>query len=796
MKVFPTESFQRIGYTTIQDGILSLLTSEISREYFENLEASADSSVIKSRLQGVEEMMTILNVDSIPDCFDPIDIRGAVKSARPLKSKLNAVALIEISTTLRKARIGLGFFNKKKLDYPYLYSTLRLTAVEDLENRIGDSIEPDGHIKDAASTELRRIRKAIAKQTAQLRQVAQKELNRAIEKGYSTDEQLVIRYGKLVLPVTAEAKRKINGVVLDTSASGQTVYIEPYACTELSNDIRILENDELREIDRILTSLTDEVREHAQSLAINVDELARLDCIRGIARLSRQMGSMSPAVLDDGAIVIKGGKNPELLLTHDQEIFEVVPLDFEMSDDINICIISGPNAGGKSVALKTVGLFAIMTSYGIPIPCEPGTSISTYSKLFSSIGDDQSIEDDLSTFSSSLKRLNEIANNGDERSLVLIDEMGNGTDPKLGASISQAFLEEFKRNKYKVLATTHHVQLKSFALETEGVENASMEFDKDALVPTYRFRKGVPGSSYTFEIAGRMGVSKELISRAGELVSEKELDLDDLLANLEAKEKELNDLKSSLKSKEAKLSADKKGLDEKKKQLDYENDEIKLKATKEAEQILLNANARVEKAVQEIIKSKGDKAAIKKSREKLEKLKVSVSKKRERLERSNNPNANELVAPKDMGPIELGDQVQVLGSSAKGIVVELGKNKALIAIGDMRSSVKTNRLVLLSKKSNTKKAKRRQRTQSTLQSGKISIDVRGKRVNDCLPEVIRFVDESIVANLDSVTILHGTGTGALRKAIGQELSKHKGVSSVEEASHDMGGAGVSIVTLN
>ncbi len=795
MRVFPSDAYRSLGFESVRNKILSYLNSEVSRTYFKDLPPSSEKTQISSRLSAAEELMKMLQVGSPPDIFDPYDISSAVRSARPEKSKLGPEDILPIGSILRKSRIGQKFLSERGMDYPTLAASIILSRQEDLEKQIDDSIEKDGRIKDTASPELRRIRKSIAKLGAQLRQVAQKELSKAIQRGVSADDQLVMRYGKLVLPVTAEAKRKINGVVVDTSSTGQTVYIEPYACTELSNEIRILENEELREIDKILLRLTSQIRHNAGTLLSNLESLARLDCLRAIAKLAVEMEAIVPSINSEGDISIKGGRNPELLLTHSQEDFKVVPLDFEMNSEVSICIISGPNAGGKSVALKTVGLFTIMASYGIPLPCRPGTSISIFSSLFSSIGDEQSIEDDLSTFSSSLKRLNQVSENGDTNTLVLIDEMGNGTDPKLGAAISQAFLEDFYSKGFKVLATTHHVQLKTFASDSDGIENASMEFDQEALEPTYRFRKGIPGSSYTFEIAARMGVNSSVINRASELIDEKELGLDELLASLETKEKKHFELSRELELKESQLKKARKNFEEERNNLLGKEDAIRLKATMEAESILLNANARIERVVQEIVNSKGDKQKIKTSREKLEKIKLKVTNKKEKIELAMGIRDEVDKKPKISRKIADGDMVRIIDSSAKGQVVSMDSKKAVIAIGDMRSTVAINRLELIQKETKSKKRRKSFVKAMPMTDASMSIDVRGKRVHECIPDVIQFVDRSIMANLETVHILHGTGTGALRKAIKLELEKHPGVQNIDEADLDQGGPGVSVVAL-
>ena len=840
MDVFPGSLEEKLGFDVIRDRLGSQVMSPLGRERLEGMQPARTIGWLQAELERVEELQGAYRYDDAVPLHHVYDLRQVLKRAAPEDAyvdpeDLKAVRLVLI--TLRRLK---RYFEDRSQDYPRLaHAVDRITPLREVEEHIRSILDEDGSIRDDASGELARIRRQIRQKENQLRDTLDRALRSAVRQGYATEEKPTIRGGRMVIPVRAEAKRKVDGFVHDTSASGQTVYIEPTACLELNNDVRELKSEERREIERILRVATAKIREHKGAMDANMSALAQFDLLQAKARLANRLDAVVPKLNEDGHIDIHEGRNPILQLhfsdldeeadtrgrdTGDEEIppREVVPLDLSLGTDFHTLVITGPNAGGKTVAMKTVGLFSLMLAYGVPIPVAPHSSMPLFDQLMVDIGDEQSIEEDLSTFSSHVSNLKHMLANAGPNTLVLIDEAGTGTDPEEGGALAQAVLERLTDLGVRTIATTHHGTLKVYAHETEGVENGSMEFDQETLRPTYTYQEGVPGSSYAFEIAQRMGLDEGLLDRARTLAGEQKTAMENLIATFEqrnqALEQELYEAKQA--KKDAENERDR--LEQKRRKLEKERDEFRQQALEEAERIVNSANARIEQTIKEIKEAQAEKEATKKARQELREFKESLHDRREDVEEELGDDDSEAASPASdkvsgeisgdgaasapepderpeakSGPIREGDQVILDDGTTELEVQEVEDDEAVVIMGSMHMRVDLDRLTKVGgpKRAGTETSGFGSGMEMTSLQASQSIDVRGQRVEEALSSVQHFIDDAIAAGLDSVEILHGKGTGALREAIHEELRHRSDVQSFEKAPIEGGGAGVTYVDL-
>ncbi len=803
MNLYPAHAENKLGFEVLRHRLEEALLSRMGQEELETLQPAHDLDVVQAELGRVAEMQDALRFDDPVPFHDLLDVRGVVQQAVPAGATLpteDLAAVLQVVTTIRLLH---GYFTQRRAKYSQLLTLVEpLVPLPDLEKQISRVVDERGLLRDDASPELRRIRRRIVRQQQALREAVMGALRHAIGHGYATEEQPTIRNGRMVIPVRAEAKRKLKGFIHDSSATGQTVYIEPASCLDLNNEVRTLEIEEQHEIHRILRVTTDALREHVHTIQEDLILLGRLDLVQAKARLANRLEAIVPDLNTEGVVSIKQGRHPVLHLhfTQGDEVRQVVPLDLELGGGYRTLVITGPNAGGKSVAMKTVGLLALMVGYGLPVPVQVGTQMALFRQVFVDIGDEQSIENDLSTFSSHLANLRHMLERADADTLVLIDEAGTGTDPEEGGALAQAALERLTQLQARTIVTTHHGNLKAFAHETPGVENGSMAFDQSTLAPTYRFQSGIPGSSYAFEIASRLSVPKAVLARARALVGAPKTSLEDLIAAFEAKSQALDVqlVAAERTTREAKQAQTQ--YEEQAGKLRDEKDDIRSQALAEASQIVQQANATVERTIREIKEAQAAREATREARQKLEQFKTTVETRKQKVEkkrRRKKPKPQSKAAPVS-GPLQVGDQVVLDGGTATGEVTALSRKEAEVAFGTMRTRVKLKRLT---KVAGPRKQQVRVRT---VQQGqpvlrglqtKTSIDIRGQRVEAALQNVSRFLDEAVVAGLENVQILHGKGTGALRLAVQDLLQNSPDVAKFAEAHADRGGAGITEVVL-
>ena len=701
-------------------------------------------------------------------------------------AQLTASELLKIGSLLRTIQGTVQWRDKSASVSTQL--DMRFNALSPnkyLSDRINSAIISDEEIADNASPTLLSIRKKIASESAGIRQKLDKLIHSSSMQKYLQDSIITIRGGRFVIPVKAEFRSAIPGLVHDTSSSGATVFIEPMAVVEANNEIRILRSKEQAEIERILYELSSEAGAHADSIAKSYDTLIELDLIFAKARLAYNMKASLPVMNDRGIIDLKKARHPLIDKT------KVVATDISLGRDFDTLIVTGPNTGGKTVSLKTVGLLSLMAMCGLMIPASDNSELSVFDHILSDIGDEQSIEQSLSTFSAHITNIVSILKTADDKSLVLIDELGSGTDPIEGAALATAILEQLRRQGARVAATTHYAELKSYAIDTAGVENACCEFDIKTLKPTYRLLIGMPGRSNAFAISERLGIDKSIIDRATELVSAESSEFESVVDKLEKSRGELDErlreaeLIKHQAQQELEAIKQKEARDEK-----ARKNEIEL-AKAQAERIISQARAQAYTLLDEIETMK---KAEKISAEQKAKLKSDIRRLENTADPIQNRSNDEYVLPR---PLKTGDRVLIFDIDKKADVLEVHGDEVLVQAGIIKTRVDIKNLRLLEREK--VKLPKRSTTRTVgndTRAGSVTeIDVRGENAIDAILDVDRAIDAAVLRGLHQITIIHGKGTGVLRKEIQAHLKKHPSIRSYRLGAFGEGDAGVTIAEL-
>ena len=794
MQIYPTNLPDKIGLTLVLEEAVKHTYTPYGEERLIDQRPAGTANETKEINDLTRNWLTIIQKQGIHPLKQLKDIRDILSDARVEGSILSLEAFPIVFENARLARLIKDFFKNNDVEAdalkPYV---MRLIPLKALEEEITGVITDSGALRDDASPELQSIRKKMNRRKSQLRNTINRLMKKARDKGMSSDEGPTIRNGRMVLPIQAEFKRKVQGFVHDVSSSGQTVYVEPVDALQINNDIREFEADEKREIERILRELTSEVRKYSDSLRENIRTIGFFDALNSRVQLGLKLNGTVPRLSEDRRLSLLNARNPNLILKNklEKNSEEIVPLQLSLNEDERGLIITGPNAGGKSVAMKTVGLICYMHQMGYPIPVQSDSSLPVISGLFIDVGDDQSIENDLSTFSSRLqwmrKTLDLVADGG----LVLIDEAGTGTDPDEGGALFQSFIEKMIDTGARVIGTTHHGSLKVFAHEHPRIINGAMEFDQDTLSPTYRFRKGVPGSSYAFEIADRMDLHTDVMKRARDLLGNQKNKMGDLLLSLE---KQIQDIKSERRSLDTlKKEADehREHLDKKEKEFDREKKKKLDEAYKEAERIMQTANRRIEAAVEKIISAgQEDKEAIREARKDILNTKQAVQRGKADLDIRMEDNSS------DKKP-EVGDFVTVGESGTSGEVVDISGNQATILVNGMKIKSKIQKISVASPPSKKKKEKTRSYggSEQIDLSVKPKLDIRGYRGDAAVKELMLYLDKAVSRGLRQVEIVHGKGEGILKKLVHEHLEQRKEIKSYNLAPWEHGGPGCTLVEL-
>ncbi len=794
MQTYPASLPKKIGFDLILDQARSQSFTPYGKERLNAQKPSRELSDVVHLSELSKNWMEILQRHGNHPLSQLKDIRPVLDDSHAEGSMLPLEAFPIILDNARVARVVKQFFKNDEINAPAVLKYVnQLLVLKPLEDEIQRVVSDNGVMKDDASPKLRSIRTKINRRKGQLRKTINRLMKKAREKGMSSDEGPTIRNGRMVIPIQAEFKRKVDGFVHDVSSSGQTVYVEPVEALQINNDIREFEAEEKREIERIIRELTTTVRQNADALRANIRIIGHLDALHSRVQLGLHMDGAIPQLTTEGELNLISARNPNLVLKNrlTKEKEPVVPLNMNLTPDEMGLIITGPNAGGKSVAMKTVGLLTFMNQMGYPIPVQPDSTLPVCSGLFVDVGDDQSIENDLSTFSSRLQWMRHTLEKAETGALVLIDEAGTGTDPDEGGALFQAFIEHLIEIKARVIGTTHHGSLKVFAHEHPKLINGAMEFDQETLSPTYRFRKGVPGSSYAFEIADRMNLHSDVMVRARDLLGDQRSKMGEMLLSLEkqlqetkAEHQELQRLKEKAEEQDNVLSKKQKEFErEKKKMLDD--------AYKEAERIMQTANQRIEAAVEKIIAAgKEDRDTIREARRDILDTKKAIHRGKADLD-INMESRDESKEP------EVGDFVTIGDSGTSGEVVDISGKQATILVNGMKIKSKLGKINV----SSPPKKKKKQSTRSYGGSENLDLsvkpklDIRGYRGDAAVQELMHYLDNAVARGMRQVEIVHGKGEGILKKLVHEHLEKRKEIKSFNLAPWEHGGPGCTLVEL-
>ncbi len=774
--------------------VLTLLSEEVSlpdtRELALSLKPSFDYNEVLFLNKQTEDAYMLSSRFASPsfgrvqNCISPLT-RAEMGGLLTMSELLKIGELLRISRTVSMWRENNGAEITTSLDDIFAV----LSPNKFLEDKILSSIKSEDEMSDNASVTLYNIRTKIRKASSSVREKLDKMIKGGSSK-YLQDAIVTQREGRFVVPVKVEHKSDVPGLVHDTSSSGATLFVEPMAVVEINNEIRVLKSKEKEEIERILYELSADVSVYAEVLKKSFHALLQLDLIFAKASLGYKLKAVTPKINNIGKINLVRARHP--LLNKDT----VVPISLSLGYDYKMLIITGPNTGGKTVTLKTIGLLTLMTQCGLMLPCDDGTEISVFKKVLADIGDEQSIEQSLSTFSSHIKNIISILEYADKDTLILFDELCAGTDPVEGAALAESILEEVLNKGAISAATTHYAELKGYALEREGVQNASSEFDVETLRPTYRLLIGVPGRSNAFQISQKLGLNPQIVENAKGYVSVKDRRFDDVVSKLEQANLEaLKDRETAEKLKQE-LILSKKSADKKLKEINAESEKIVEKAREKAEDILDFARQESNRLLTELeeLKSKINKENASDS---IIKARGSINKTLKQLEKSNDSAKTEddfedYVLPRSL---KVGDKLIVKGFSKTADLIKIDGEKLTVSIGNIKTTVniKDVKLELIDKSP-------KQRTVSGIKSKaertiSRELDIRGYACDEGLIEVDRFIDACLISGVDTATIIHGKGTGVLRDAVRNHLRGYKRVSSFRPGSFGEGENGVTIVTF-
>lgn len=818
--IYPENFEYKIGFDKIRQLLIAKCLSPLGEEKVTNLAFSSDYTHISESLSQTEEFMRIINEeDNFPTNYF-LDVRHALRNIRVEGTWIDEAALFDLRRSLQTIRDIVLFLKKEEEEntpYPYLYALAGEVAIfPQLISKIDNILDKFGRIKDNASAELSRIRKDIAHVSSGISRSLNAILRTAQNEGLvEKDVTPTMRDGRLVIPVAPAFKRKIKGIVHDESASGKTVFIEPAEVVEANNRIRELESEERREIIKILVTFTDILRPLVADILQSYEFLATIDFIRSKATFAIDLDAIKPSIEDKQIIRWYRAKHPLLFISHRKQNKQIVPLDIELEEDNRILIISGPNAGGKSVCLKTVGQLQYMVQCGIPIPLAENSKVGIFNNIFIDIGDEQSIENDLSTYSSHLTNMKFFVRNCDEKTILLIDEFGGGTEPQIGGAIAESLLKRFNEKESFGVITTHYQNLKHYANEHKGVINGAMLYDRHLMQPLFTLSIGNPGSSFAIEIARKIGLPEDVIADASEIVGSDYINMDKYLQDIVRDKRYWETKRQSIRQKEKRLEEITTTYETDLLSVEKQRKEILRQAKADAERVLSEANAKIENTIRTIRESQAEKEKTKQARLTLNEFKSSleneknfsddkIAKKIEKLKEKEKNKKKKSEQPKEIKEqiIAIGDNVRIKGQTSIGQVLDIQKGSATVAFGMIKSTVKLETLEYISK--NQVKRETRSTTVSVAASDdlrekrlnfKQDIDVRGMRGEEALQAVMYFVDDAVLVGVSRIRILHGTGTGALRQMIRDYLRTAQGVRNFQDEHVQFGGTGITVVDL-
>ena len=788
------KSLRVLEFNKIIDKLKTKASSSLGLKHIENLKPSNDFDEVKNTLLETSEAQAILIKRGLVSMDGIHDIEDKAKRAH-VGATLDPGALLKIADCLRVARSlkrNLEGSEEEDFNYPIIQAlTNALYTFRDIEDRIYTSIVGESEISDNASTTLKTIRRRIVQKNQSIRSKLNSIISSTTYQKYLQDNIISMRGDRFVIPVKAEYRSVVSGIVHDQSSSGATLFIEPMSIVEMNNELRKLKLDEQEEIERILSELSAMIGEISGELISNQEILGKLDFAFAKGKLSVEMRAIEPVLNEEKYFHIKNGRHPMI------DKRDVVPNTVYLGKDFDTLVITGPNTGGKTVTIKTVGLFALMTQSGLHIPADFGTSMCVYDNVFADIGDEQSIEQSLSTFSSHMTNTVSILNEVTSDSLVIFDELGAGTDPVEGAALAIAILEDVNMAGAKCIATTHYTEIKNYALTKDGVENAAVEFDLDTLSPTYKLLIGVPGKSNAFEISKKLGLSDYIITRAKEFIDTDNIELEDILQSAE---------KNRIKAEEERIKAEKLRESIEKLKIEYDeklekfaNQKEKMleQARQEAFRITRQAKEEVDNIIKELRRLEEERASKEKNQQ-IEALRKELTSTMGSLQPTVKSMIVPKVASKEITDLKAGEDVRVITLNQEGTVVSVDKNKkeAVVQIGIMKMTLPFKSLQKV-KKDVKKTVTKSTRNIIKSKSGNVKseVDLRGMNLEEATMEVEKYLDDAYVAGLENVTIIHGIGTGVLKSGLQDILRRNRHVKSQRAGQYGEGGAGVTIVTL-
>ena len=797
LMLYPVNFEHKIGFDSVRSLIDEKCAGSWGVEEAEKISFSNDFDTIVASLTLINEMMSLITDSNALPVPVVIDLRQQFADTKAEGTFLETKDLIALKKNISTLRELVKFISDADPNrFPSLINFVKDTfTFANIENRIDSIINRFGDVKDNASPNLAQIRRDIIISQNSVSKIMRSVLNKAAEDGFiDKDVTPSLREGRLVIPVSSMNKRRIPGIVHDESATGKTVFIEPTAVVEVNNRIRELENEERREIIRILTEFTNFVRPYYDDILNSCLLVAKIDAIRAKALFSIDIKAIKPYLYSDCRIDWYEARHPLLEKSLTRQGKKIQPLNIRLNKKQRILLISGPNAGGKSVCLKTAGLLQYMLQCGLPIPIHERSNAGIFQSIFIDIGDEQSIENDLSTYSSHLINMKNCIKYSNGKSLLLIDEFGTGTEPQLGGAIAEAVLNRLNTNHVYGIITTHYTNLKHYAAQTEGIVNAAMLYDRNKMQPLFMLSIGTAGSSFAIEIARKIGLPDDVINAASKIVGEEQIDFDKHLQDVARDKRYWEQKRAKIKEEEKKLQSLTEHYDALVQDIKKKEKEIIRNAKEEASQIIKNSNAKIENTIRAIKESAADKNITQTERRELENFKKSLDKQLEKQ-----PTVKQ---PQDF---HKGDRVRIKGQNIAGTIDAVNGKTAIVFFGQIKSTVDVSKLEHLTASqlkemekystnavANAKKGFDMRERQLNFSQ---DIDVRGMRVDEALQAVIYFLDDAQMFNVSRVRILHGTGTGALKSAIRDYLYQSSIVKSFKDEHVQFGGAGITVVDL-
>lgn len=781
-----------LEYDKIIDMLLDLTQGELARDLVEKLEPSNDIDEIRRMQEETSEAYRVLARYGDIDYSAATHIKHLVS-----KASLGSMLFIEdlydimqniflVSSIKSYLKTSIEDENLKLKHLRRLYDSL--ASLDDLKKKLSTTIVSRDEIADNASSTLRSIRRSKKLKNQAIEDKLNSYITSDKTKKYLQDAIVTMREGRYVIPVKNEYRSSVEGMIHDISQKGSTVFIEPMAVVKLNNELRELENEEKKEIERILYELSSEVSEYKTYLETNEEALKSISFIFARARLAREMRATEPVLNDKGYVNLKNARHP--LIPKDK----VVPTTVELGDEYTSLIITGPNTGGKTVSLKTVGLITLMAKSGLNIPCDNNSSVAVFDKVYADIGDEQSIEQSLSTFSSHMKNIVHIVENAEYNDLVLFDELGAGTDPTEGAALAISILKLFRERRIRTMATTHYSQIKFYALTSEGVKNASMEFNVDTLSPTYRLIIGIPGKSNAFEISKRLGLDQKIIDSAKELLNENDTRFEDVLKAIEEDRTEIENKRIKINEENEEIERLREKLENKNKKLEEKQEAIINKAKEEAREIVKKAKSESVFIIDELkdissLSKKEDRRRLQEAKDYLRELEDE-----NRLKIKDNKKRTKEI-PKD---IKLGESVRIISIDKFGEVETLPDDKGDLNIQVGIMSVRSNiNDIERSESKEEVKVEKKTKSINKAKSKNISSEINliGRTVDEGILLLDKYLDDAYLARLKEVRIIHGKGTGTLRDAVRKYLQNSKHVIEYREADYTEGGSGATVAVI-